>query len=205
MSIPLIGPLFFALALAITGEISFAGEPTTVGDMKVCFPNDYDLGHDKPKAEIIKKIIDYVNCIKTKEHARVGKWFCYVSKMAGIQTEDDGRDSSGLIHPKVEKFFVTISEISDNDKEMSCDWGEYGINGNMGEDSSRCLSNYKLTISPDVYIVWNESVDSYSFHEHFGNSFFLYEAHDSTAPFVFVHNPDYHHTYVSHGECEKIN
>src|SRR5258706_5325878 len=40
-----------------------------------------------------------------------GKYFCFVTHMAGIQFENDGRITSGNLKPTAEKFFLTIAPV----------------------------------------------------------------------------------------------
>jgi hypothetical protein len=62
--------------------------------------------------------------------------------MVRIQQGDDNNITSGNIKPINEKFFVTIEEMDDTKKEIACDWGEFGIENNLGGN----LTNYCLVI-----------------------------------------------------------
>ena len=73
----------------------------------------------------IQTILRYGQCVKNEQRERVGKWLCYVSRMAGIQTNESGQAYSGRMTPREDKFFVTISEVSDDDKEIACRGGRW--------------------------------------------------------------------------------
>ena len=63
-----------------------------------------------------------------EQRERVGKYFCYVDRMVGIQVDEQKQVSSGRIKPDPEKFFVTIKETDENMKRSACDLGVYGLN-----------------------------------------------------------------------------
>src|SRR5689334_20698288 len=97
--------------------------------------------------ENIQKILDFGRCVKQEQKARVGKWFCFVSDMAGIQG-DKGNVFAGRLKPKDEKFFVTISEITDDEKRDACELTAYGLSGNLeGYFGNNCLGNYRVELS----------------------------------------------------------
>ena len=136
----------------------------------------------------------------------MGNGFCYVSNSAGIQKADNGQSFSGTIKPRFDKFVITISERSDSDKRLACDWNEYGIANSLGLSGrygNLCLANFKIEFSPELDVVLNYSSDSYKFggQGSFGTNFVLYGNGDFTL-FTAV---DGNTSYVSHGRCEKIN
>jgi hypothetical protein len=153
------------------------------------------------KKKNVSKILEYGRCIKEEQKQRVGKWFCYVSHTAGIQKNDNSQIFSGAIKPLTDKFFVTISAINDDAKQMACEWGEYGLNGNLGNNFfNHCLANFKIEFSPNS-VFFNTSADSYTFLGTFGDAFVLYGTND----FVWFGSGGADTSYVSHGRCEKIN
>jgi hypothetical protein len=150
------------------------------------------------KEKNIAKIMESGRCLREEQHARVGKWFCYVDKMAGIQTDDQKRVTSGNLKPANEKFFVTISELSEDLKGLMCDRGEYGVDPYQPQ-SNHCLANFKIEFSPSMGF-FNASVDTYRFYSA-DDSFSLYGPDGN---FVLVQNGE-GNSYVSHGRCEKLN
>jgi hypothetical protein len=163
-----------------------------------CSETSFELKHDDKKKNV-ETILDYGNCVKQGQKARVGKWFCFISRMVGIQTDDQNKVTSGNIEPKNSKFFITIAEEDDNQKKIACGWGEFGLSFNLnGRSGNRCLANYSITFSPDMG-TFNDSPDSYYFHGD-TDTFTLYETND----FIFFRIVG-GSSYVSHGRCEKIN
>jgi hypothetical protein len=163
-----------------------------------CFSTEFKLEHGQNEKNI-QAILDYGNCEKKENKDRVGKWFCYVAKMVGIDAEDDKKIKSGNFTPSTEKFFVTITEINDDDKRIACDWGEFGLAYNLGGFyTNHCLANYKITVS-DVVAFFNESTDGHHFVSDHTN-FTL----TATNNFVMFRNEGKGTSYVSHGKCEKI-
>jgi hypothetical protein len=150
--------------------------------------------------ENIARIMDSGRCLREEQHARVGKWFCYVENMAGIQTDEQRRVTSGKIKPENEKFFVTISETSEEMKKLMCDKGEYGVNPYQPQ-SNHCLANFKIEFSPSMGF-FNDSVDTYHFYDS-DDSFTLY-GEPTGSRFVMFRSGE-GDSYVSHGRCEKIN
>src|SRR5262245_40496008 len=82
----------------------------------ICFETNYLFKPNGTKEENVKTILDFGKCIKNEQRMRVGKWLCYVSAMVGIQKQDNDNTFAGQIRAKDEKFFITISEISDHSK-----------------------------------------------------------------------------------------
>jgi len=174
----------------------------------ICYETDYQLKHNQSKEQHIQTIMDFGDCVRKEHHQQVGKWFCYVSKMVGIQKNDDGTDASGRIRPRPdsEKFFATISEIDKGTKEIACNWGEYGIDNNVGEiNSNMCLANYALKIS-NVTTVWRDSAEYPEFRGvGIGPDFFsLYAGTEKPGTFVWVRQEG-ENIYVENGQCEKID
>jgi hypothetical protein len=61
----------------------------------ICLPTDFD---DR-SVSLTDRIIAYGNCVKKEEQARIGKYFCYVSHMVGVQKNADGTTYHGDIKP----------------------------------------------------------------------------------------------------------
>jgi hypothetical protein len=144
----------------------------------------------------------YGRCVKDEQKERVGKYFCYVADMAGIQSDDDGHVVySGKIKPHDEKFFVTISEISDDEKRAACTRFVYGLQDNFDNDEANfCLDNYLMKLSTgeqwgsaNSYSFGNISVQSATFTLFGGGEFNMINAELTGSP------------YVSKGKCERIN
>jgi len=162
---------------------------------------------DGNREQKIQAILDYGNCVKKENKARVGKWFCYVKNMVGIQVDDDNKIiSSGNVKPNDEKFFVAIEEISDDQKRLQCDQNEFGIDPGImgfylsGLNTNPCLANYKIRFPENTNpnIIDPLSTDGIHFYRA-PFSFALYETND------FVLFRTFKSSYVSHGKCEKIN
>jgi hypothetical protein len=126
--------------------------------------------------------------------------------MAGIQKSDDAAQYfSGAIKPTNDTFIATISEISEDQKRISCEYGFFGINDDVGEMySNRCLANFEIQFSPSLsYFADRRSANTYSFG-HIGPTtaaFTLY----GTGDFVLLRSDGIDSSYVSHGKCEKTN
>jgi hypothetical protein len=147
----------------------------------------------------IMKIMEYGRCLGAEQHDRVGKWFCYVADMVGIQTDENTKQvSSGRIKPAAEKFFATISELSEEAKTMMCDRGEYGISPH-DPMANRCLVNFKIEFSPSMGF-FEDSVDTFNFNSAYTN-FTLF----GTKDFIMYRGLDFHNSFASHGKCEKLN
>jgi hypothetical protein len=152
------------------------------------------------KEKNIKTIMDYGHCLREEQHARVGKWFCYVEKMAGIQIDDQKLVTSGNIKSRNEKFVVTISELSEDTKRLVCDRGEYGSTP-YEPTLNDCLANFKIEFSPSMGF-FNHSVETYRFYSA-EDSFGLFSGPDGSNFVMFQSGED--NSYVSHGRCEKLN
>ena len=152
------------------------------------------------KEKNIKKIVDFGRCLREEQHERVGKWSCYVENMAGIQTDDQKRVTSGNIKPDNEMFFVTISETSEELKKLVCDRGEYGVDPYQPQSNS-CLANFKIEFSPSMGF-FRDAVETYHFYSS-DNSFSLYGG-PAGSTFVMFRSGE-GGSYVSQGRCEKLN
>jgi hypothetical protein len=164
-----------------------------------CFPSEFKLERGN-RENNIQTIIDFGNCLKKENKERVGKYFCYVENMVGIQVDDKNKKTSGNIKPSDEKFFITIEEISDNQKRISCDWGEFGLDSNLdGHYMNNCLANYKIKSSLKNEI-FGSSADGMNFVDPI-SKFSLY----GTNEFVWLQSAVIVGSYISRGKCEKIN
>jgi hypothetical protein len=151
------------------------------------------------KEKNIEQILAYGQCVKAEQRARVGKWACQVSSTAGMKVDEQRRVISDQIRAAHEKFFVTITEVSDAEKRMRCDQNEYGLIDNLdGSHANRCLINYDAEFSPSTGKFLG-STDTYNFQREHGkftlygtNHFSLFEG--ETGEFL-----------VSLGVCEKLN
>jgi|GEM_PF-2281916 hypothetical protein len=180
--------------LAAAMSIPRAEEPL---DFAKCLPSNFKS--DGTKADTIAKIFARRDCIREQQKSRVGKWFCYVTDMAGIQKNKDGTWFAGKIRPDVEKFVATIEEVFSDDVRMFTCQQEYGLtDGRYLDKNNACFANYKITFSPRVAILdWSE--DTYHFDEHFSH-FTLY----GTNTFR-LYRDEGENSYVYRGRCEKIN
>ena len=164
----------------------------------VCYESAFKLEKDK-KEKNIDQILAYGQCVKAEQRARVGKWACQVSSTAGMKVDEQRRVISDRISPPNERFFVTIKEVSDAEKRMRCDAGEYGLVDNLdGAHANRCLANYDVEFSPAMG-KFLSSTNTYDFQSDHGkftlygtNHFSLFEG--ETGEFL-----------VSLGSCEKLN
>lgn len=148
---------------------------------------------DTPSATI-KALAEVANCIKKERAARIGKWFCYTSRMVGIEPKQ-----SGDFKPDPEKFFVTIDAISTQEKIYLCKATTFGMLNLNGQVYNACLSNFQINFSPDKFVVGNTSSDSYGFFSETG-SFVLNDAGE----FTLLQGID-KHSYIREGHCEKLN
>jgi hypothetical protein len=171
---------------------------STVPSNAGCYDTAFQIEKDN-KQKNIKQILDFGRCVKAEEHERVGKWFCYVDKMVGIQIDDQKRVNSGDIKPSTEKFFVTIKEISDDNKQLACDFGEYGIQSNLKfATGNSCLANFEVELSPSMGTFY-PSPSSF----HFGSDYSHFNLY-GTKNFVLFRSYE-GNSYVSEGTCEKLN
>lgn len=185
--------VFWILALSTTCLL-FA----VSGSHAVCYESAFRLEKDN-KEKNIDQIIAYGQCVKAEQRARVGKWVCQVSNTAGMKVDEQRRVISDRVSPVNEKFFVTIKEVSDAEKRMSCDGSEYGLINNIdGSHANRCLINYDVEFSPSSEKFLGSN-DTYNFQRDHGkftlygtNHFALFEG--ETGEFL-----------VSLGACEKLN
>lgn len=177
-----------------------------------CYSTKYELQHDGDQHEKnnIETIMNFGRCVREREKQRVGKWFCYISEMAGIQRSSENDPYfSGAIKPKADKFFVTISEIPEGQKEMNCDWGIFGLNYSLSSAGqaygNRCLANFKIEFSPALPPFFNGllSANTFNFDQGGPNpaAFTLY----GTGDFTMLRASGTDASYVLHGRCEKIN
>jgi hypothetical protein len=185
--------MFRILALSATCLLFAVGSAHAV-----CHDAAFKLEKDK-KVKNIDQILAYGQCVKAEQRARVGKWVCQVSSTAGMKVDEQRRVISNRISPTNEKFFVTITEVSDTEKRMRCDGSEYGLIDNLdGSRANRCLINYDIEISPSMGKFLG-SVDTYNFQREHGqftlygsNHFSIFEG--ETGEFL-----------VAVGACEKLN
>ena len=190
-----------AVALSLISTVAIAENDQELDQLGKCLPSNFKS--DGSKEDTIKKIFAKRDCIREQQKNRIGKWFCYVTEMVGIQKNDDGTWVSGKIKPNVEKFVATISEIYPDQKRddaltsFTCG-REYGLtDGEYQSSHNTCLSNFKIRFSPQIAVLeWSE--DTYNFigpFEHFTlfgtNDFYLFTELDNA--------------YVTRGRCEKIN
>lgn len=136
-------------------------------------------------------------CRHRENDKRLGKYFCYIKSMVGIQYPLKGQDpdltaepSVGKIRPSNERFFLTITK---NDKPIVC----------SGPDKTNflCLKDDNdYSFKADSYSVLRggHSSDTTFFHEIFGY-FFLFHNLEFTSSYNMGS------AYLSKGKCEKIN
>jgi hypothetical protein len=185
--------MFRILALSATCLLFAVGSAHAV-----CHDAAFKLEKDN-KVKNIDQILAYGQCIKAEQRARVGKWACQVSSTAGMKVDEQRRVISNRISPANEKFFVTITEVSDTEKRMRCDGSEYGLIDNLdGSRANRCLINYDIEISPSMGKFLG-SVDTYNFQREHGK-FTLYGSNH-----FLIFEGETGEVLVSVGACEKLS
>jgi hypothetical protein len=186
------------IVLALSASMPKSIAQSNDDDSFKCLPSNFKS--DGTKEDIIKKIFARRDCIREQQKARVGKWFCYVTNMVGIQKQSNGTLFAGKIKPEQEKFVATIAEVfpgNDAVRLFTCEH-EYGlVDGRWGKNA--CLANYKIEFSPRITVLgWSE--DTYHFDGTF-SQFILF----GTNNFVLFKNEAAENSYIYHGRCEKIN
>jgi len=185
--------MFRILALSATCLLFAVGSAHAV-----CHDAAFKLERDK-KVKNIDQILAYGQCVKAEQRARVGKWVCQVSSTAGMKVDEQRRVISDRISSANERFFVTITEVSDTEKRMRCDGSKYGLIDKLDRShANRCLINYDVEFSPSMGKFLG-STDTYNFQRERGkftlygtNHFSLFQG--ETGEFL-----------VSLGACEKLN
>src|ERR1700681_774481 len=150
--------ILFLMAIILLGasiHCARAGDAEFENATK-CLPSKFKS--DGSKEDTIKKIFARRDCIKQQEKGRIGKWFCYVTEMAGVQKSADGTVFSGKIKPEVEKFVATISEPFSDAVRLSACQQEYGFaGGDYTSSNNACLANFEIQFSPRVAsLEWSE-------------------------------------------------
>jgi hypothetical protein len=189
----------FVVVLFASPGATFAAND--LDELAKCLPTKYPLERDA-RAKNIGTILEYGDCVKQQQRGRIGKWFCFVSTMVGIQVDKEGGLASGNIKPTHDKFFINIKEVNSPQKQMACEFGEFGLRNSLDQSSSnRCLANFELEFAPDV-LTKLQSSDSYVFKGKFSEAFILYGTND----FVLIQQ-DYGSgsNYLARGRCEKID
>jgi hypothetical protein len=205
-------------ALALNMHTAQAEEKFDYEKMTKC--EGFNFSTDGTKEDVVKTIMEWSSCIKEQQKARVGKYFCYTSDMVGIQIDAKGKKFVGAIKPgEEEKFLVTISELSDYVKSGWCQQ-EYGLlsfpensydeKGNFVKSKkvttnfaqtlgNFCLANYELAFSKPMTFSCDVSNTTYECVGALGEFQFRKEG-------KFVMFKSYgDNSYVSNGQCEKIN
>lgn len=152
------------------------------------------------KDEIEDVILKWSECIKESQKARVGKYFCHINHMVGIQVNSDNTIFAGKIKPDNDKFVITISERGPVLKKMMCDWSLGFALPDLLYDKSNnlCVGNFDLEFFPNIGASNIYSApDSYRFR---GEWSYFYFGDDNS----FTHF-DVLGSYFSMGKCEKIN
>jgi len=164
----------------------------------ICYGSAFKIEKGN-KEKNIDQIVAYGQCIKAEQRMRVGKWACQVSRAAGMKLDEQRRVTGEQNSPTNEKFFVTIKEVSDAEKRLRCDAGEYGLIDNLdGAHTNRCLANYEVEFSPAMgkFLGSTNTYDFQSDHGKFTlygtNHFSLFEG--ETGNFL-----------VSLGACKKVD
>lgn len=165
-----------------------AARATCVGDA-ISFSTDTPLD---------KRISDFRACIIDEQGERIGKYFCFIDRMAGIQKNEDGTIYSGKITSENDKFFVEIRLVDDYDKRIRCEYGDYGIDF-MGGIGNLCMANFDILIDGKETVL-QPSADSYRFSGNFGDFFLL----TGVGTFTRFEN-HVESQYVSAGKCQKID
>jgi hypothetical protein len=185
--------MFRILALSMTCLLLAVGS-----SQATCHQSAFNLEKDK-KEKNIDQILAYGQCVKAEQRARVGKWACNVSSTAGMKVDDQRQVISDRISPPNEKFFVTITEVSDAEKRIRCDRSEYGLIDHLDNSAAnRCLINYDVEFSPSMGKFLG-STDTYNFRREHGN-FTLYGTNHFS---LFLGETG--EFLVSLGACEKLN
>jgi hypothetical protein len=150
------------------------------------------------QAECDFKDPNWDQCIERQHAAMLGKYFCVIDRVAGIQYpkgDEKATPDVGRIHVTDDKFFMEIEK----DNSIPCDilLGVPGL-------STDCKSKYKMTIKSDLVLfgegkAWSATTP-YDFHISVGRGEIFIV---STGRFWA--NYRYTSSYVFEGKCEKLN
>jgi hypothetical protein len=139
---------------------------------------------------------NWEQCIEREESAMLGKYFCVIDRVAGIQYEkSEATPYVGRIHVTDDKFFMQIEK----DNSIPCDV-LFGVGG-LPPD---CKSKYKMTIKSDLGLfgegkAWSATTP-YDFKISVGRGEIFIV---STGRFWA--NYRFNSSYVFEGKCEKLN
>lgn len=142
-------------------------------------------------------------CEDAKKNKRLGKYFCFIKNMAGIQyplkekTKYSDPDMNaqpfiGKIRPNEDKFFMEISrnKLADVCKE--------GSETRKFCDDDTIQEKFEIRSKSKDVLAYGQSSDSYAFH-HLDGAFVLYGTSEFKSFMTFGSS------YVTEGRCEKID
>ncbi|MGW9822276.1 hypothetical protein ACUXK4_004871 [Methylorubrum extorquens] len=145
-----------------------------------------------------KEAAERLTCLRNRATERVGKYFCFVEQMAGIQfpTKDGEEDYNsspfvGKIAPLSDKFIIEISVNSSHDLCANKENMDQYCNG---EPAALLL----LKSDSSVTLGYGKSSDGY-FFDSMSGKFSLY------GNMTFTSYRSLGNTYIARGKCEKIN
>lgn len=168
-------------------------QPETLGK---CL--DFNFKSNGTKEDTINKIIAQGDCIKEQHKNRIGKWFCYVTQMVGVQPGADGALFSGRIKPQYDKFVATIKEVYDDQLKRSVCEREYGLTDNRDPLLNGCIANFNIELSPRIPVLgWSQ--DGYEFDGPF-EKFILYGTNEFS-----LYKDETKSSLLTRGKCEKLN
>ena len=168
--------------------------------MATCFSTNYKSEHGN-KEQLIQAIMNYGQCVKAENKERVGKYFCHADSAVEIlMNHENGQTlESGNQRPSVDTFYLTITEVDNDTKRVSCDYGELGVANNFIGEGNQCLANYHVEFSNGSSLGGvSYSTDGYSFYGAFSN-FTLYGTN------VFIWSTVGALSKIMKGRCEKVN
>jgi hypothetical protein len=128
------------------------------------------------------------------EEIRIGKYFCYVSHMAGIQQKEDGQIASGNFKPTKEKFFIDIHPAAHPSQDCGPSYPE------SFSDWFVCKANFEIQIDNDLRLR-GDTVISFIGPFPFGEQFVLYPDGTFNQHQTILDSGGW---FVSDGKCTRI-
>jgi hypothetical protein len=133
------------------------------------------------------------NCLHAEEIS-TGKYFCFVSHLAGIQIKDDGQIVSGNFKPMVEKFFIDI-HLAMHPSELCPSPGDGSLN-----DWFLCRAKFEIQIDSGRRLR-GDRASSFLGPDSIGDQFVLYENGTFDQHETFMSSGGY---FVSDGKCTRL-
>jgi hypothetical protein len=180
------------LSIVLSTLVTMVPAETAAADCMQQFPK----WHSEQNAE-------YEACRQRANDGRVGKYFCYIQHMVGIQypLKDGEPDTEqqpfvGKIRPATDKFVAVLSKNDPNLCE-SPDELQKQVCADVNKMGWRYLGQYKLRITESYRSFSGYSESPYKFYSGDG-SFYLYGDNS------FVSLQSFGSQYLATGKCEKI-